>query len=143
MLEPKKVKFRKQQRGRRKGKATSGSSVAFGEYGLMALEPAWITARQIEAARVAITHNMRKGAKMWVRIFPDKPVTKKPAETRMGKGKGMPEFWVCVVKPGRILFEIEGVSDDEANELLRVAARKLPIKTKFVKREEGIKYEGL
>ncbi|MGQ9665360.1 MAG: 50S ribosomal protein L16 [bacterium] len=143
MLEPKKVKFRKQQRGRRKGKATSGSSVAFGEYGLMALEPAWITARQIEAARVAITHNMKKGAKMWVRIFPDKPVTKKPAETRMGKGKGMPEFWVCVVKPGRILFEIEGVSDDEANELLRVAARKLPIKTKFVKREEGIKYEGL
>lgn len=143
MLEPKKVKFRKQQRGRRKGKATSGSSVAFGEYGLMALEPAWITARQIEAARVAITHSMKKGAKMWVRIFPDKPVTKKPAETRMGKGKGMPEFWVCVVKPGRILFEIEGVSDSEAKELLRVAARKLPIKTRFVKREEGIKYEGL
>lgn len=143
MLEPKKVKYRKQQRGRRKGKATSGNSIAFGEYGLMALEPAWITARQIEAARVAISHSMKKGAKMWVRIFPDKPVTKKPAETRMGKGKGMPEFWVSVVKPGRVLFEIEGVTQDEAKELLRVAARKLPIKTRFVKREEGIKYEGL
>lgn len=143
MLEPKKVKYRKQQRGRRKGKATSGSTIAFGEYGLIALEPAWITARQIEAARVAISHSMKKGAKMWVRIFPDKPVTKKPAETRMGKGKGMPEFWVSVVKPGRILFEIEGVTQDEAKELLRIAARKLPIKTRFVKREEGIKYEGL
>ncbi|MEO0184685.1 MAG: 50S ribosomal protein L16 [candidate division WOR-3 bacterium] len=142
MLEPKKVKYRKQQRGRRKGKATSGSTIAFGEYGLMALEPAWITARQIEAARVAITHSMKKGAKMWVRIFPDKPVTKKPAETRMGKGKGLPEFWVSVVKPGRVLFEIEGVSFDEAKELLRIAARKLPIKTRFVKREEGIVYEG-
>jgi large subunit ribosomal protein L16 len=142
MLEPKKVKYRKQQRGRRKGKATSGSTIAFGEYGLMALEPAWITARQIEAARVAITHSMKKGAKMWVRIFPDKPVTKKPAETRMGKGKGLPEFWVSVVKPGRILFEIEGVTNDEAKELLRIAARKLPIKTRFIKREEGIKYEG-
>ncbi len=143
MLEPKKVKYRKQQRGRRKGKATSGNSIAFGEYGLIALEPAWITARQIEAARVAISHSMKKGAKMWVRIFPDKPVTKKPAETRMGKGKGMPEFWVSVVKPGRVLFEIEGVTQDEAKELLRVAARKLPIKTRFIKREEGIKYEGL
>ncbi|MEO0095612.1 MAG: 50S ribosomal protein L16 [candidate division WOR-3 bacterium] len=143
MLEPKKVKYRKQQRGRRKGKATSGSAIAFGEYALMALEPAWITARQIEAARVAITHSMRKGAKVWIRIFPDKPVTKKPAETRMGKGKGAPEFWVSVVKPGRILFEIEGVSDKEAEELLRVAASKLPIKTRFIKREEGIKYEGL
>ncbi len=142
MLEPKKVRFRKQQRGRRKGKATSGSTIAFGEYGLMALEPAWITARQIEAARVAISHSMKKGAKMWVRIFPDKPVTKKPAETRMGKGKGLPEFWVSVVKPGRVLFEIEGVSDDEAKTLLRIAASKLPIKTRFVKREEGIKYEG-
>ncbi len=143
MLEPKKVKYRKQQRGRRKGKATSGSTIAFGEFGLMALEPAWITARQIEAARVAITHSMKKGAKVWIRIFPDKPVTKKPAETRMGKGKGAPEFWVSVVKPGRIIFEIEGVSDEEAKELFRVAASKLPIKTKFVKREEGIKYEGL
>ncbi|MEO0129727.1 MAG: 50S ribosomal protein L16 [candidate division WOR-3 bacterium] len=143
MLEPKKVKYRKQQRGRRKGKATSGSTIAFGEYGLMALEPAWITARQIEAARVAITHSMRKGAKVWIRIFPDKPVTKKPAETRMGKGKGAPEFWVSVVKPGRIIFEIEGVTNEEARELFRVAASKLPIKTRFVKREEGIKYEGL
>uniref|UniRef100_A0A7C6EFV2 Large ribosomal subunit protein uL16 n=1 Tax=candidate division WOR-3 bacterium TaxID=2052148 RepID=A0A7C6EFV2_UNCW3 len=143
MLEPKKVKYRKQQRGRRKGKATSGNTIAFGDYGLMALEPAWITARQIEAARVAITHSMRKGAKVWIRIFPDKPVTKKPAETRMGKGKGAPEFWVSVVKPGRILFEIEGVSNEEAKELFRIASSKLPIKTKFVKREEGIKYEGL
>ncbi len=143
MLEPKKVKYRKQQRGRRKGKATSGNTIAFGDYGLMALEPAWITARQIEAARVAITHSMRKGAKVWIRIFPDKPVTKKPAETRMGKGKGAPEFWVSVVKPGRILFEIEGVSNEEAKALFRVASSKLPIKTKFVKREEGIKYEGL
>lgn len=143
MLEPKKIKFRKQQRGRRKGKATSGATIAFGEYGLMALEPAWITARQIEAARVAITHSMKKGAKVWIRIFPDKPVSKKPAETRMGKGKGAPEFWVSVVKPGRILFEIEGISNDEAKALLRIAASKLPIKTRFVKREEGIKYEGL
>ncbi len=143
MLEPKKVKYRKQQRGRRKGKATSGSTIAFGEYGLMALEPAWITARQIEAARVAITHSMRKGAKVWIRIFPDKPVTKKPAETRMGKGKGTPEFWVSVVKPGRIIFEIEGVSNEEARKLFRVAGSKLPIKTKFVQREEGLKYEGL
>ncbi|MCX7995083.1 MAG: 50S ribosomal protein L16 [candidate division WOR-3 bacterium] len=143
MLEPKKVKYRKQQRGRRKGKATSGNSIAFGEYALMALEPAWITARQIEAARIAITHSVKKGAKVWIRIFPDKPVTKKPAETRMGKGKGSPEFWVSVVKPGRILFEIEGISDEEAREVLRVAASKLPIKTRFIKREEGIKYEGL
>lgn len=143
MLEPKKVKYRKQQRGRRKGKATRGSSIAFGEYGLMALEPAWITARQIEAARVAITHSMKKDAKMWIRIFPDKPVTKKPAETRMGKGKGIPEFWVSVVKPGRILFEIEGIPEDDARRLLKIAASKLPIKSRFVKRTEGIKYEGL
>lgn len=142
MLEPKKTKFRKQQRGRRKGKATSGSTIAFGEYGLIALEPCWVTARQIEASRVAITHTMRKGAKMWVRIFPDKPVTKKPAETRMGKGKGAPEFWVSVVKPGRILFELEGLTEDEARQLLRLAASKLPIKTRFIKREVGIKYEA-
>ncbi|MEO0216695.1 MAG: 50S ribosomal protein L16 [candidate division WOR-3 bacterium] len=142
MLEPKKTKYRKQQRGRRKGKATSGNTIAFGEYGLLALEPAWITARQIEASRIAISHSMKKGAKMWVRIFPDKPVSKKPAETRMGRGKGPPEFWVSVVKPGRVLFEIEGVDEAEARELLRVAASKLPIKTKFIKREEGIKYEG-
>jgi len=142
MLEPKKVKFRKQHRGRRTGKATSGNMISFGEYGLIALEPAWVTARQIEAARVAITHTMKKGAKMWLRIFPDKPVTKKPAETRMGKGKGIPEFWVSVVKPGRILFELEGLSEPDARELLRLAASKLPIKTRFIKREGGVHYEG-
>lgn len=142
MLEPKKVKYRKQQRGRMKGKATRGNTIAFGDYGIVAVEPAWITARQIEASRVAIAHSMKKGGKMWVRIFPDKPVTKKPAETRMGKGKGAPEFWVCVVKPGRIIFELEGVTENEARHLLRLATNKLPIKTKFTKREPGIKYEG-
>lgn len=142
MLEPKKTKYRKQHRGRRKGKATSGNTVAFGDYGLAALEPAWITARQIEASRIAISHKMRKGAKVWVRIFPDKPVSKKPLETRMGRGKGAPEFWVSVVKPGRILFEIEGVDESEARDLFRIAASKLPIKTRFVKREEGVKIEG-
>ena len=142
MLEPKKTKYRKLQRGRRKGKATSGNTIAFGEFGLIALEPCWVTARQIEASRVAITHTMRKGAKMWVRIFPDKPVTKKPAETRMGTGKGAPEFWVSVVKPGRILFELEGIDEIEARHLLRLASSKLPLKTRFVKREPGIKYEG-
>ncbi|KPK71789.1 50S ribosomal protein L16 [candidate division WOR_3 bacterium SM23_60] len=142
MLEPKKTKYRKQQRGRMKGKATRGNAISFGEYGLIALEPAWITARQIEASRVAISHSMKKGGKMWVRIFPDKPVTKKPAETRMGKGKGAPEFWVCVVKPGRILFELEGMTEEHARHLLRLAAGKLPIKTRFIKREAGIKYEG-
>jgi large subunit ribosomal protein L16 len=129
MLEPKKTKYRKQQRGRMKGKATGGSSVAFGEYGLVATEPAWITARQIEAARVAVAHTMKKGGKMWVRIFPAKPVTKKPAETRMGKGKGAPEYWVCVVKPGRVLFELEGVDEPDARHLLRLAGNKLPIRT--------------
>lgn len=142
MLEPKKTKYRKQQRGRMKGKATRGSTIAFGEYGLIALEPAWITARQIEASRVAIAHTMKKGGKMWVRIFPDKPVTKKPAETRMGKGKGAPEFWVCVVKPGRILFELEGMSEKDARQLLRLAGNKMPIRTRFIAREPGIKYEG-
>ncbi len=142
MLEPKKTKFRKQQRGRMKGKATRGNSIAFGSYGLVALQPGWITARQIEASRVAIAHSMKKGGKMWVRMFPDKPVTKKPAETRMGKGKGAPEFWVCVVKPGRIMFELEGVTEAEARVLLRLAAIKLPIRTRFVKRETGIHYEG-
>ncbi len=142
MFEPKKTKFRKQQRGRRKGKATRGNTIAFGDYGLIALEPAWITARQIEASRVAISHSMKKGGKMWIRIFPDKPVTKKPAETRMGKGKGAPEYWVCVVKPGRILFELEGMIESDAQHLLRLAANKLPIKTRFIKREAGIKYEG-
>ena len=142
MLEPKKTKYRKQQRGRLKGKATRGNTISFGDYGLIALEPAWITARQIEASRVAISHSMKKGGKMWVRIFPDKPVTKKPAETRMGKGKGTPEYWVSVVKPGRILFELEGVSESDARHLLRLAANKLPIKARFVKREPGIRYEG-
>jgi len=142
MLEPKKTKYRKQQRGRRKGKATRGNSIAFGDYGLVAVEPSWVSARQIEASRVAISHSMKKGGKMWVRIFPDKPVTKKPAETRMGKGKGAPEFWVSVVKPGRIIFELEGVTEIDARLLLKLAANKLPMKTRFVKREPGIKYEG-
>ena len=134
MLEPKKTKYRKQQRGRMKGKATRGNSIAFGDYGLVALEPAWITARQIEASRVAISHSMKKGGKMWVRIFPDKPVTKKPAETRMGKGKGSPDHWIAVVKPGRIMYEMEGVSEELAREAFRLAAHKLPIKTRFVER---------
>ncbi|NOR16280.1 50S ribosomal protein L16 [candidate division WOR-3 bacterium] len=142
MLEPKKTKYRKQHRGRMKGKATRGNTIAFGDYGLVALEPAWITARQIEASRVAIAHSMKKGGKMWVRIFPDKPVTKKPAETRMGKGKGAPEFWVSVVKPGRIIFELEGVTENDARHLLRLASNKLPIKTRFTKRDPGIRYEG-
>ena len=142
MLEPKKTKYRKHHRGRRKGKATSGNSIAFGEYGLVALEAAWITARQIEASRVAIAHKMKKGGKLWMRIFPDKPVTKKPAETRMGKGKGAPEYWVSVVKPGRIIFELEGMHEGDARILLRLAANKLPIKTRFMKREAGVKYES-
>jgi large subunit ribosomal protein L16 len=142
MLEPKKTKYRKQQRGSRKGKATRGNTIAFGEYALVAQEAAWITARQIEASRVAISHSMKKGGKMWIRIFPDKPVTKKPAETRMGKGKGAPEFWVSVVKPGRIIFELEGMVEQDARHLLRLASNKLPIKTRFMKRESGIKYEG-
>lgn len=142
MLMPKRVKFRKQQRGRRKGKATSCDALAFGSYGLQALEPAWLTARQIEASRVSITHSMKKGGRLWLRVFPDKPVTKKPAETRMGKGKGAPEFWVCVVKPGRIMFEIDGVAEADAHSLFRLAASKLPMKTKIVKRHEGFTYEG-
>ncbi|MCS6816103.1 MAG: 50S ribosomal protein L16 [Blastocatellia bacterium] len=136
MLMPRKVKYRKQQRGRMSGIATRGATVAFGEYGLKALEPAWITDRQIEAARVAITRHVKRGGKLWIRIFPDKPVTRKPQESRMGKGKGSPEFWVAVVKPGRILFEIEGVSEEMAREAFRLAAAKLPIKTKFVTRRE-------
>jgi len=134
MLMPKKVKYRKQQRGRMKGKAWRGSTLAFGEYGLKSLDPAWITARQIEAARVAITHFMKRGGKMWVRIFPDKPYTKKPAETRMGKGKGPVESWVAVVRPGRILFEVEGLLPAEAKEALRLASHKLPVRTVFVSR---------
>ncbi len=136
MLAPKRVKYRKQQRGRMSGIATRGCDIAFGEFGLKALEPAWITAQQIEAARVAITRHVRRGAKVWIRIFPDKPVTKKPAETRMGKGKGSPEYWVAVVKPGRILFEIAGVAEDVAREALRLASHKLPIKTKIVSRND-------
>jgi large subunit ribosomal protein L16 len=136
MLVPKRVKHRKQMRGRRKGKAYSGATVAFGEYGLQALEPAWITNRQIEAARVAITRFIKRGGKMWIRIFPDKPVTVKPAETRMGKGKGAPEFWVAVVKPGRVLFELEGISNELARKAMKLGASKLPIKTKFVERHD-------
>jgi large subunit ribosomal protein L16 len=136
MLVPKRVKHRKQMRGRRKGQAHRGSSVAFGEYGLQAMEPAWITNRQIEAARVAITRFIKRGGKMWIRIFPDKPVTVKPAETRMGKGKGSPEFWVAVVKPGRVLFELEGISADLAKKAMKLGASKLPIKTKFVERQD-------
>jgi len=136
MLMPKRTKFRKQQRGRMKGKAQRGASVEFGEYGLKALEPAWITSRQIEAARIAMTRYIKRGGRVWIRIFPDKPVTTKPAETRMGKGKGSPEFWVAVVKPGRILFEIEGVSEEVAQEAIRLASHKLPIKTKFVTRSD-------
>ena len=134
MLMPKRVKFRKTQRGRMRGKATRGASVAFGDFGLKAMEPAWITARQIEAARVALTRLMKREGKVWIRIFPDKSVTKKPAETRMGSGKGSPEFWVSVVKPGRIMFEIGGVKKEVAQEALVLAAHKLPIKTKFVSR---------
>ena len=136
MLLPKRVKHRKQMRGRRKGKAYTGSTVAFGEYGLQAMEAAWITNRQIEAARVAITRYIKRGGKMWIRIFPDKPVTVKPAETRMGKGKGSPEFWVAVVKPGRILFELEGIETKLAREAMKLGASKLPIKTKFVERQD-------
>lgn len=135
MMMPKKVKFRKQQRGRRRGLATRGQKISFGDYGLQALEAGWVTARQIEAARIAMTRHVKRGGKIWIRIFPDKPVTKKPLETRMGKGKGAPEEWVCVIKPARILYEIEGVDHKTAEEALRLAAHKLPIKTRFVTRE--------
>lgn len=138
MLMPKKVKFRKMQKGRMTGKAYRGSEVSFGEYGLKALEPGWISSRQIEAARIAITRHVKRGCKVWIRIFPDKPITKKPAETRMGKGKGSPEYWVAVVKPGRILYEMSGVSEEVARSALRLAAYKLPVATKFVKREETV-----
>jgi len=136
MLMPKRVKHRKVQRGRMKGKATRGNTIVYGEYGLQALEPGWITSNQLEAARVAMTRFIKRGGNVWIKVFPDKPVTKKPAETRMGSGKGSPEFWVAVVKPGRILFEIAGVPEDIAKEACRLAAHKLPIKAKFVKREE-------
>ena len=134
MLMPKRVKYRKQQRGRMRGKAYRGGDVAFGQYGLMSLEPAWVTNRQLEAARVAITRSIKRGGKMWIRVFPDKPVTKKPAETRMGKGKGAPDHWVAVVRPGKILFEMEGVTLQEAEEALRLAAHKLPLRTRMVTR---------
>ncbi len=134
MLMPKRMKHRKVQRGRRRGFSKGGTSLNFGEFGLKALQDGWITARQIEATRIAITRKVKRGAKIWIRLFPDKPITKKPAEVRMGKGKGAPESWVAVVKPGRILFEIEGVSEELAREAVRLAGHKLPIKTKFVKR---------
>ncbi len=136
MLMPKRVKYRKVQRGRRKGKANRGHRVSFGDFGLKALEPGWITSRQIEACRVAMTRRMKRDGKVWIRIFPDKPVSKKPLETRMGKGKGAPEFWVAVVKPGRVMFEVAGVSQELAMEALRLASHKLPIKTKVVMRPE-------
>ena len=136
MLMPKKVKHRKQMKGRMTGQATRGAEISFGEYGLKTLEPGWITDRQIEAARIAMTRHVKRGGKIWIRMFPDKPITKKPAETRMGKGKGAPDHWVAVVKPGRILYEIEGVSEEMAREAMRLAAQKLPIKCKFVSRVE-------
>ena len=137
MQQPKRVKYRKVQRGRRRGKAYTGNTISFGDYGLQALESAWVTAEQIEAARRAITRHIRRGGKIWIRIFPDKPVTKKPAETRMGSGKGAPDHWVAVVRTGRMMFEMAGVSEDTAKEAMRLAAHKLPLKTKFVMRESA------
>jgi large subunit ribosomal protein L16 len=136
MLMPKRVKHRKEQRGRMKGRTKGGEHVTFGEFGLQALEPGWVTNRQIEAARIAMTRYIRRGGKVWIKIFPSKPITKKPAETRMGAGKGAPEQWVAVVKPGRVMFELAGVSEEVAREAMRLAMHKLPVKTKFVKREE-------
>ena len=138
MLMPSKVKFRKQQRGRRKGKAHTGSSINFGDYALKAMDCGWITARQIEASRVAMTRFIKRGGKIWIRVFPDKPITKKPTEVRMGKGKGSPEAWVAVIKPGRILFEMEGVDEEMAKEAMRLASHKLPLRTKFVSRHSII-----
>lgn len=138
MLAPKRVKYRKQFKGRMRGKATRGSKVSFGEYGLQATEPAWISNRQIESARIAMTRHIKRGGKVWIRIFPDKPITSKPAETRMGKGKGNPEGWVAVVKPGRIMFELEGVDEKTAKRAMELAAAKLPIKTRFVVRDEQL-----
>ena len=138
MLSPRRTKFRKQQRGRMKGNANRGNKIDFGDFALQAIEPCWITSRQIEAARRAMTRYVRRGGKIWIRIFPDKPVTMRPAETRMGSGKGSPEFWVAVVKPGRIMFEIAGISEEVAREAMRLAAQKLPIKTKFIRREDEI-----
>jgi large subunit ribosomal protein L16 len=138
MLAPKRVKHRKMHKGRRKGIAYRGSEISFGEFGLKALEPGWITSRQIEAARIAMTRYVKRGGKIWIRVFPDKPITKKPAETRMGKGKGAPEYWVAVVKPGRVLYEMGGVDESVAKEAFRLAAFKLPVATKFVSREAEI-----
>ena len=135
MLMPKRVKYRRVQRGRLKGKASRGNQLAYGQYGLVALEPAWVTSNQIEAARIAMTRYIRRGGKVWIKIFPDKPITEKPAETRMGSGKGSPEYWVAVVKPGRIMFEMNGVSEEVAREAMRLASHKLPIKCKFVTKE--------
>ena len=135
MLLPKRVKYRRVHRGRLSGKATRGNKITYGEFGLVALEPAWITSNQIEAARIAMTRYTKRGGQVWIKIFPDKPITEKPAETRMGSGKGSPEYWVAVVKPGRVMFEIAGVSEDVAREALRLASHKLPIKTKVIKRE--------
>ena len=142
MLMPKRVKRRKQQRGRMTGVATRGNTVTYGEYGLQALEPAWITSNQIEAARRAMTRSVKRGGQIWIKIFPDKPVTKKPAETRMGKGKGSPEYWVAVVKPGRVMFEMSGVSEDVAREAMRLAMHKLPIKCKFVTKDQAAEKDG-
>ena len=138
MLMPKRVKFRRVQRGRLKGKAMRGNTVSNGQFGLMATEPAWITANQIEAARIAMTRYIKRGGKVWIKIFPDKPITEKPAETRMGSGKGSPEYWVAVVKPGRVMFEMDGVAEEVAREAMRLASHKLPIKTKFVVRNEEV-----
>ena len=136
MLMPKRVKWRKHHRGRMRGNAKGGTLVSFGDFGLQAVEPAWITARQIEAARIAMTRKIRRGGKVWINLFPNKPVTQKPAETRMGSGKGNPEFWVAVVRPGRVMFELSGVSEELAREAMRLAGHKLPVKTKFVRRED-------
>ena len=138
MLQPKRTKYRKAHRGRRRGQANAGNQVTFGEFGLQAISNGWVEARQIEAARRAITHSVRRGGKVWIRVFPDKPVTKKPAETRMGKGKGAPEFWVAVVRRGRMLFEIAGVREDMAREAMRLAAHKLPVQTRFIPREHEV-----
>jgi len=135
MISPKRVKYRKQQRGRMRGKATRGNTITYGDYALQALEPSWITANQIEAARIAMTRYSKRGGKVWIKIFPNKPVTSKPAETRMGSGKGSPDFWVAVVKPGRVMFEMAGVTEEVAREAMRLAGHKLPIKVKFIKRE--------
>ena len=138
MLMPKRVKYRRVQRGRLKGKASRGNTISNGQYGLVAMEPAWITANQIEAARIAMTRYIRRGGQVWIKVFPDKPITEKPAETRMGSGKGSPEYWVAVVKPGRVMFEMDGVAEEVAKEAMRLASHKLPIKCKFVVREEEV-----